>query len=46
MRRLRFSVARDRVTNPSSRPVWIEVDARPVMIAPAQTLHLDTTPKS
>lgn len=40
MRRLRFSVTRDRVYNPSSLPVWIEVDSRPVMIAPAQTLHL------
>lgn len=39
-RRLRFSVTRDRVYNPSSLPVWIEVDSRPVMIAPAQTLHL------
>jgi hypothetical protein len=39
-RRLRFSVARDRVYNPSSLPVWVEVDSRPVMIAPGKTLQL------
>lgn len=39
-RRLRFSVARDRVYNPSSQPVWIEVDSCPVVIAPGQTLCL------
>lgn len=40
MRRLRFSVCRDRVYNPSSLPVWIEVDSRPLMIAPGETLSL------
>jgi hypothetical protein len=39
-RRLRFSVARDRIYNPSSLPVWLEVDSRPVMIAPGTTLQV------
>ena len=40
VRRLRFSVVKDRVYNPSSVPVWIEVDSRPVMIAPGKLLSL------
>jgi hypothetical protein len=39
-RRLQFSVVRDRVYNPSSLPVWFEVDSLPVRIAPGMTLHL------
>lgn len=37
IRRLRFSVVKDRVYNPSSLPVWIEVDSREVMVPPGQT---------
>ncbi len=40
VRRLRFSVVKDRVYNPSSLPVWIEVDSRQVMVPPGQTLPL------
>jgi peptidoglycan/xylan/chitin deacetylase (PgdA/CDA1 family) len=40
VRRLRFSVVKDRVYNPSSLPVWIEVDSREVMVPPGQTLPL------
>jgi peptidoglycan/xylan/chitin deacetylase (PgdA/CDA1 family) len=40
VRRLRFSVVKDRVYNPSSVPVWIEVDSRQVMVPPGQTLPL------